>query len=67
MNFLQKIKGWKKITAAFLGLLSAILGPELIGLDPAVVNNIITVLSFYLVGQGAADLGEHMSAKTKKA
>lgn len=65
-KLLSKIKGWKKITAALIGLLAALLGPELLGLEPEIVENIIQTLSFYLVGQGAADMGEHMNLSKRE-
>lgn len=60
MNILEKLKGWKKITAAAIGLLAALLGPELLNLDQVVVDNVISVITYYLLGQGAADLGAYM-------
>lgn len=62
MNILEKLKGWKKITAALIGLLAAVLGPEVLNLEPIVVDNVIAVISYYLLGQGAADLGAYMKS-----
>jgi hypothetical protein len=57
---LQKIKGYKKITAAAIGLIAAILG-DYVGVDSQAIESIVQVLGFYLIGQGASDLGEHVS------
>ena len=65
MNFLKKIKGWKKISAVMLALIAAILGPDVLGLEPEIVSNIISTLSAYLLGQGIADSGI-ASVLTKK-
>ena len=61
-KLLSKIKGWKKISAVILGIAVSVIGPE-IGLEPEVIENVVTSLKFYVIGQGTADLGEHMSAK----
>lgn len=63
MNLLQKFKGWKKITAALIALLAAILG-DIFGIDPAMIDNIVEVVKYYLLGQGVADVGIYM-ANTK--
>jgi hypothetical protein len=59
---INKIKGYKKISAAIIGLFAAILG-DYYGLDKESIGHVIGILGMYLIGQGAADLGQHVNIK----
>ncbi len=53
-----KLKGWKKLIAFIIGLLSTLLSDTL-SLSPELVENIVYVVSAFLLGQGISDNGEY--------
>jgi len=59
---IKKIKGYKKISAALIGLTAAVLG-DYYGMDKEAIVNIVNILGLYLIGQGVADHGENQKIK----
>ena len=55
MKLLQFIKGYKKITVFLFGALTVYL-QDVIGLDPALVDQIVILCTGGVVGQGIADM-----------
>ena len=65
MTFLEKIRGYKKITAAVIGLIVALLA-ELVGLPEVSIDWIVQILSTYLIGQGISDAGSYYGKSLPK-
>ena len=56
-NFLKMVKGYKKIVMFLLGALTVFL-QDTVGFQPEVVESIVSLCSFGIVGQGVADAGQ---------
>lgn len=59
---LKMPKSWKKIAAAALGAAIVAIGPQF-GLTEDQTHWIATVLTGFIIGQGAADFGKNAVAK----
>lgn len=65
MNFLKRIKGFKKITIFLFGALTVYL-EDTIGLTRAAVDSIIQLCSIAFLGFGIPDAAENFSNFFKK-
>ncbi len=64
MGFLKAILKSKKAGAAVLGVLAKLLTS--VGLDPAVADAIVQLLSVYIASQAAVDLGLALKGAKKE-
>lgn len=59
---IEKLEGWKKLIAAIVATIVALIGFEK-GMDAAQVGIIVAPLATYLLSQGMADFGKAAAAK----
>lgn len=64
MKFLEWIKGYKRIGAAILAIITALLS-DVLGLDATIVQWIVGILGTFIMGQSISDAAGYSPIKVE--